>query len=157
MSQPIAPVYAGGIPPKRRRTGRAVAAVIVAFVAVVIAISAVAHASHPAARGHGGTLTSSGNTAHPPQDDVAIQPDGCVVDEFGMAKAELTVVNHSSRASDYAITVEFVNSRGTRLAEGAGIQTSVAAGQTVQLEVMGDQQLRGPVSCHVTKVDRYAS
>jgi hypothetical protein len=157
MSQPIAPVYAGGIPPRRRRTGRAVVAVIVAIIAVVIAISAVAHASHPAARHQGSTLTSSGNTAHPPQDDVAILPNGCVIDEFGMAKAELTVVNHSSRASDYAITVEFVNDKGTRLAEGAGMQTSVAVGQAVRLEVMGDQQLRGPVSCHVTKVDRYAS
>lgn len=154
---PAAPVYAGGQPP-RRKSGwryfrRTLAAGGVLLIVAVVG-SAIAAAGKPPSHSHGGALTSSGNTAHPPQDDVTVT--GCTVDTIGLPHAAITITNHSGRASDYLISTEFL-AGATRVAEGAASQSAVAAGQIARTEAIGDQEVHGTLVCRVTKVDRLAS
>lgn len=106
------------------------------------------------------TPTSSGvhstGGAHPPAADVSIT--SCEVDSaISFAQAKLEIVNHSSKPSDYIIGVEFVDAKGTRVAEGTAIQNHVAPGEKVEDTAGGSTQASGRVTCKVTSVDRFSS
>ncbi|WP_069743050.1 FxLYD domain-containing protein [Streptomyces sp. EN23] len=91
-----------------------------------------------------------------PEGDVKITK--CEVD--GMTQwpsASLDVTNRSSKASNYIISVEFVDKDGTRLGEGTAALNNLAPDQVSKEKAQGLTQVSGKISCKVTKVTRYAS
>jgi hypothetical protein len=131
-------------PPKRPHRGRYVLAVVVILI-VVIAIAA-SKSSTP----------GTGTPSHPAAADISI--GSCSVDaSLGIPTARGTIINHSSATSDYTFTVSFLNSAGTVVAQGGGIENDIAAHQSASFSVEGDQQVSGPVTCKVVDVSRFAS
>ncbi|MFE9429036.1 hypothetical protein ACFYNO_39510 [Kitasatospora sp. NPDC006697] len=135
-----------GPPPRpKRQFGRGVlfgclGAVLLVVVVIVIVVVAV-----------GGDKPS-----HPPAGDVAIT--ACSVDESTrVPSAKLEIVNHSSKSSNYAISVEFLDDHGTRVAEGAALETGVAPGQKVEDSAGGTAQVNGAVTCKVNSVNRVSA
>lgn len=93
---------------------------------------------------------------HRPADDVKVT--SCTVDSATrQATAGVEIHNHSSKASTYAVTVEFVTANGTRVSEGGTLSSTVAPGQTVRTEVGGADRVTQKVTCKVTDVTRVAS
>jgi hypothetical protein len=84
---------------------------------------------------------------------------GCKVDSvLGWPSADVKVTNHSAKASNYIINVEFVDEAGTRVAEGFAATNNLAAGQAASLKAQGTSDAKGKkVSCRVTDVTRYAA
>lgn len=96
------------------------------------------------------------DTDHPPADDVKVT--SCTVNSATQqATARVEIHNHSSKASTYAITIEFVAASGTRVSEGGTGSSTVAPGQTVRTEVGGVDRVTQKVTCKVTDVTRVAS
>ncbi|MER6982108.1 hypothetical protein [Streptomyces carpinensis] len=112
-----------------------------------------------------GDSKDSGSTAkadskpakeHSPEDDVKIT--ACSKDEFGnWPQAKLSVTNHSSKTSDYIVSVEFLDASGTRKAEGTGMVNKLAHGQTAEETAGGTAEVSGKVTCRITDVTRTAS
>ncbi|MFE6172168.1 hypothetical protein [Streptomyces sp. NPDC056464] len=97
----------------------------------------------------------SDDPSHPPSADVKIT--SCSVDSSTrLPSAGLEIHNHSSKASTYGISVEFVDPKGTRVSEGAGLSLTVAPGQTVRTSAGGTDQVTQKVTCRVTDVNRMA-
>jgi hypothetical protein len=71
--------------------------------------------------------------------------------------AEVAITNRSSKTSNYIVSVEFVNSAGTRLGEGMAAANQVAPGQKVQKTAQSLDDTTGKITCKVLKVTRYAS
>jgi hypothetical protein len=93
---------------------------------------------------------------HPPEGDVKV--DSCAIsDAIDLPEAAITITNHSSKASNYLIELEFVNPAGTRLAEGIASADNLAPGQSEKVTATGTEQVSGKLRCRVTKVTRYAS
>ena len=93
---------------------------------------------------------------HTAGNDVKI--DSCEVDPTtGFPAAKITITNHSSKTSNYAVQVEFVNAGGTRLDEGLAATNNLASGQASEETAQGTTQVSGTISCKVTDVTRYAS
>lgn len=96
------------------------------------------------------------DTDHPPADDVKVT--SCTVNSATQqATARVEIHNHSSKASTYAITVEFVAASGTRVSEGGTLSSTVAPGQTVRTDVGGADRVTQKVTCKVADVTRVAS
>lgn len=103
-----------------------------------------------------GPQTASGNTENPPPDDVELTT--CANDPaLGLAKVGGTITNHSSKPSDYTISVEFVTGNDVRYAEAIHLSTTVAPDQTVEWEEFGTGEWREGTTCRVTSVERFAS
>src|SRR5262245_3447300 len=103
-------------------------------------------------------ISNSVNTDNPPAKDVKVTK--CEVDNsFGMntATAKLRATNHSSKASDYVISVEFVAKDGTRVGESGAFLTALKPDQTATTEALGDSGGKSAVTCKVTQVERFAS
>ncbi|MFJ7073270.1 hypothetical protein [Streptomyces sp. NPDC098781] len=97
----------------------------------------------------------SDDPGHPPSADVRIT--SCGVDSSTrLPSAGLEIHNHSSKASTYGISVEFVARNGTRVSEGTALSLTVAAGQTVKTSAGGVDQVTQRVTCKVTDVNRMA-
>ncbi|MGY3199789.1 hypothetical protein [Streptomyces sp. TE5632] len=92
-----------------------------------------------------------------PEDDVEVTR--CGMDGTGtFPQAELTVTNHSSKSSNYVISVEFVDGSGTRKAEGTAALNNLASGQAAEEKAVGlSSGVPAELKCKVTKVTRYAS
>lgn len=101
--------------------------------------------------------TSSGNKAHPPAADIEVL--SCTVDDsVGFPKATVRITNHSSKKSDYFGNINFLDAAGTRVAQGAIIETQIEPGQSADADVVGDKtDVAGPVTCKLTQVERTAS
>lgn len=110
----------------------------------------------PAPPQQSGSSKNSKPSAAPPAKDVKIT-DCAVNSTLGLPEAELTVRNRSSKTSDYAITIEFLDANGDRVAEGAASATNLRPGQKATNKATGDNTASGQVKCSVTKVDRWAS
>ncbi|MFJ2723069.1 hypothetical protein [Streptomyces sp. NPDC087437] len=81
------------------------------------------------AKASGSTSSADGakaaGKAHRPEDDVVVTK--CSTDEFAkLPQAELMVTNHSSKASNYIIEVEFTDRAGTRKGEGTAALNNLA-------------------------------
>lgn len=68
--------------------------------------------------------------------------------------ADLEILNSGSDAADYIVYVEFVDSSGTRLAEGLAAATGLGPGQKAKEKAQGLGETSGKVSCKVTNVYR---
>lgn len=101
-------------------------------------------------------LTSSDNSGHPPAGDVHIT--SCTVDPLlGSPSAKLTVVNHTSKASDYNVQVAFLDKAGVRIDSGYALESNVRPGQRVLSLAQGLTEVHGVIRCTVNTVDRTAS
>ncbi|MFE9403601.1 FxLYD domain-containing protein [Streptomyces sp. NPDC006530] len=134
----------------------AVALLVVIIVVIALAVSG----SHDKKTPPAPTATNSGvqstGGAHPPAADVSIT--SCSLDSTSFAQARLHIVNHSSKSSNYAISVEFTDPNGTRVGEGAAAQNNLAPGEKAE-DTAGTFVVEGTsrVTCKVTSVDRYSA
>lgn len=139
-----------GPAPKSSRFGRGcliggcgtlVGLVVIVVVIIVVAVNA-------------GKKTTP--TTHPPAADVTIS--ACTVDPTtSIPDAKLEIINHSSKKSHYNIGVEFLDTNGTRLAEGAALSADVAPGEKVETDAGGTAQVNAKFTCKVTSVDRISA
>ncbi|MFI6645811.1 hypothetical protein [Streptomyces sp. NPDC050504] len=91
-----------------------------------------------------------------PRADVEVT--GCVVDSTtSWPEAKLRITNHSSKASDYWINVEFVDAKGERVAEGFAATNHLAPAQVANESANGFTQTSDPIKCRITEVSRRAS
>lgn len=117
--------------------------------------------------GCGSTTTSkvgAGTSTHPASADVMITScHNKVLDaalpNSGIATATGTVVNHSSKTSDYTVQIGFFNHAGTRVATGAALEAAVPAAGTLTFSADADQELGDHVSvtCKLVEVTRLAT
>ncbi|MFE3110652.1 FxLYD domain-containing protein [Kitasatospora indigofera] len=113
--------------------------------AAVPAVTGSAPAAAPAPAGDGDKLK-----------DVEIT--NCTVDAtLHWPSAELKITNHSGKASNYMIQVEFLDQSGMRVAEGLAVTNGLAPGQASIQNAQGTAQAKDKVSCKVVDVTRYAS
>ncbi|PBC80098.1 hypothetical protein BX265_5022 [Streptomyces sp. TLI_235] len=71
--------------------------------------------------------------------------------------AELKITNHSSKASNYMVQVEFLDGSGTRIGEGMAATSGLAPGQASIQKAQGATDAQGKLSCRVIDVTRYAA
>ena len=127
---------------------------LAAFAVLVLAVGCASESSGDTGGGSSGPASKSANTDHPPQDDVTLGT--CTTDEVGFITAKGLITNHSSKASDYFVHVEFV-AGGTRYAEGIAAANGVAPGQRSEWEANGVTDARPGTNCNITDVERSAS
>lgn len=91
------------------------------------------------------------------KDDVTIV--NCGAPSYGTTTISLTVVNNSSKASDYIIDIGIVDASGAKVGEGFASTDNVAPGQTANIDGYGtvSDASVGAVSCTVDDVERFAS
>lgn len=142
-----------------RRIGLAVCAVAVA--AALVSCGAAEDGADSKASDGKASAAEQGHEAstsgkNPPEKDV--QVTSCAKDEFGdFPEAKLKITNHSSKTSDYLVSVEFLDADGTRKAEGTGLVSNLAPGQTAEDTAGGLAEVPGKVTCRIVKVTRTAS
>ncbi|MBL7501262.1 hypothetical protein I6A84_13160 [Frankia sp. CNm7] len=95
-----------------------------------------------------------GNLQH--SEDVVIT--ACAPDEAGWAAAAVTVTNHSSKASNYIITILMESPDGkTQIGTGLVSVSNLAPGQQSVEETSSLEDATGPYVCRVGDITRYAS
>lgn len=125
---------------------------------LVGALASAACTTEPATGRGEQAVSNSGNTEHPPADDVKVR--GCAVDNslgIDLATAKLAVTNHTSKTSDYTMLVEFVDKSGTRVGEAGASVSALAPGQVAKTNAVGDSAGETSLRCKVTHVERWAS
>ena len=90
-----------------------------------------------------------------PVEDVTMSP--FTVDSIGAVTAPMTVTNHSSKASNYIIEFEVLNSAGVKIGDGIASTNNLAPGQTAQLSGIALSVSGQPDRVKLTRVTRYAS
>lgn len=100
---------------------------------------------------------SSGDDKAPgPTGDVKI--DSCEIDDaLHWPSAKLTITNRSSKTSNYAISLEFVDASGTRISEGFAASNNLGPGKVAKETAQGTADAKGKITCRITEVTRYAS
>ena len=90
-------------------------------------------------------------------DDVTITK--CEPTVIGSVEISFTVVNNSSKTSNYIISVAVKDSTGARVGDGYGSTNNLLAGQTANIDGFGDvsDSAVEPISCELAEVQRYAS
>ncbi|MFG3280561.1 hypothetical protein [Streptomyces sp. NPDC048111] len=147
-------------PPPRRRFGRGVLvgclSALVLLVAIVVAIVLVtgSDTKSPSPTATNSGVRSSGG-AHAAEDDVSIT--SCAIDPSSFATAKLEILNHSTKTSDYTITVEFLAANGTRIGESSTFQSALASGERAEDRVVAPTEEKGTITCRLTAVQRFAS
>ena len=87
-------------------------------------------------------------------DDVTIA--ACTTDPTtGVGIAEISIVNDSSKASDYIVSVRFSDGNGEEIA-GETFE-AVGPGERITTEIRSTDPIDGPFFCEVEFVDRFAS
>lgn len=75
----------------------------------------------------------------------------------GRPTADGTVVNHSSKASTYILTISFRDSSGNKVTDGGATLGKVEPGATAVFHATGVAGGKGPLTCKVTTVNRGVS
>ncbi|MEU9198866.1 FxLYD domain-containing protein [Streptomyces sp. NPDC048332] len=71
--------------------------------------------------------------------------------------ADVEILNHSGSEANYIVSVEFLDSSGTRLGEGMAATNNLAPGQKAKVKAQALSDTNGKVTCKVSKVTRYPS
>jgi hypothetical protein len=79
------------------------------------------------------------------------------VDTIGAVTVPVTVINHSSKRSNYIIEFEVDNAAGVKIGDGIASTNNIAPGQKAQLSGIAISVGDGPASVKLTNVTRYAS
>jgi len=101
-----------------------------------------------------GPETNSRNNENPPPDDVTL--GACTNESFGGPTARGTLLNHSSKLSNYIIEVNFTDDAGTIMAQATGFASNIPPGATANWEAVSLSDYAS-ASCTVAKVDRYSA
>jgi hypothetical protein len=96
--------------------------------------------------------SNSTNTEHRPQDDVEIS--SCTQGMFG-PDVKVKITNHSSKASNYVITLGAEDAAGNRVGDGFASTNNLNPGQTALID--GALTGENVAKCTVEQVERYAS
>jgi hypothetical protein len=72
----------------------------------------------------------------------------------GRPTADGTIVNHSSKASTYAISVTFYDSSGNKVSQGGATVGKVEPAASAAFHAPGLADAKGPLSCKVSTVTR---
>jgi hypothetical protein len=72
----------------------------------------------------------------------------------GRPSADGTIDNHSSKASTYIVKVNFSDSAGNNVSQGAATVAKVDAGSTATFHLPGLTSAKGPLTCKVASVTR---
>ncbi|WP_411140271.1 FxLYD domain-containing protein [Streptomyces sp. x-80] len=108
--------------------------------------------------GHGETPAKGLPAAEDDGGKSDVKIDDCSVGGVtGWPAAKLTVTNHSSTKANYIISIEFVDSSGTRLGTGAAAENGLAPKQQAKVTAQGVEKVSGKVTCKVVTVGRYPS
>jgi len=99
-----------------------------------------------------GIHSSSFNTEHPPQDDLAGDWK-CTSTAGGDPQVTGTVKNNSSNPSSYSITVSF-KQNGTQFDTGTGLVIQVEPGQTQSFQATGSVTPTGGFTCKIEDIER---
>ena len=86
--------------------------------------------------------------------DVAVTT--CHAKDGGRPIASGTIVNHSSKRSDYVIQLEFTDPQGNTVSEGLAPVNGVDSAKRATWKLTGVRSVNGPVQCVVTRVSRSA-
>jgi hypothetical protein len=86
------------------------------FIAAVAVIGIISAAAHKSGSSPARNKVGSGTVSHPATADIVLS--GYTVDEIGAPHAKATVVNHSSKTSNYTFEGSFMDA--TVVAQGAG-------------------------------------
>jgi hypothetical protein len=104
---------------------------------------------------YSGIDTDSENDTNPPPADL-VGRSRCDTTDSGLARATGSVVNHSSKPSEYDIGVEFSTPDG-RFATGHAHVSELGHGRTMEWVVVIDASPPAHFTCEVVEVQRYAS
>lgn len=80
----------------------------------------------------------------------------CTNPSGGKPSAQGDITNHSSKASGYAFSVQFVDAAGNKVSEGPVSVAKVNKGGSAKWNVTGLQGANGQVTCKVVNVARTA-
>ncbi|MFE1954565.1 MULTISPECIES: FxLYD domain-containing protein [Streptomyces] len=72
-------------------------------------------------------------------------------------EAKIRITNHSSKTSDYWVSIEFVDANGERVDDTVATSDNLAAGEVANMSAGGLEEASGPIKCRITDVDRWAS
>jgi hypothetical protein len=72
----------------------------------------------------------------------------------GRPTADGTVVNNSSKASTYIVSVSFIDSSGNNVTNGGATLGKVLSGATAIFHAEGVTGAKGPLTCKVSSVQR---
>ncbi len=105
----------------------------------------------------GGATTGKPASGPAHAEDVAIT--ACAADPTtGFADAKVTVTNHSSKTSNYAITIAFESQDGTtQIGTGLVAVSNLASGQQSPQDASSLVTATGPFTCKVADITRYAA
>ncbi len=82
----------------------------------------------------------------------------CAKDDAGFVDAKVLITNHSSKASNYLVTVAFESPDGTtQLGTGIAAVNDLQPGQKAPEDANSLQSATGKFTCRVSAVTRYAS
>lgn len=85
--------------------------------------------------------------------DVTVQ--SCSADPAGgKPTASGTIVNHSSKTSNYVIRLKFTDAQGNQVSEGVNAVRSVKPAANAVWKLLGSRGVKGPVTCKVSGVNR---
>lgn len=102
-----------------------------------------------------GTKSVQAPRSSPAEDDVTL--DACEPDEaFGWMVAKVTITNHSSKRSNYLVSINVEDSSGVKVGEAALASNNIDPGQSAKAEGQSTAEGDGLV-CKVKSVARYAS
>jgi hypothetical protein len=102
-----------------------------------------------------GVDTNSGNTDNPPQDDVTITT--CGANALDLIEVSGTIVNHSSKSSNYLIEVDVVAADGTVYGQGFAAVNALDGGARAEWQAITAAEQRDGATCRLRSVDRFAS
>lgn len=72
----------------------------------------------------------------------------------GKPTASGTIVNHSSKTSNYVIQLAFTDAQGNTVSEGVAPVKSVGVKETAKWDLTGDRDVKGSVQCNIVSVSR---
>ena len=102
-----------------------------------------------------GDSTETSPVKHEPEDDVTVSK--CYSD-LGSPQADITILNHSSKASNYMVSVKFESADGSQLIDTSFVAVNdLNPGQSAVEQAVSFSDVSGRFTCSVSDVTRYAS
>lgn len=158
------PGQGGPPPPRKRSTGKVIGfsclGLIALAVVLVIALTAAGGEDEPD-RTPTGPATRATERERPEDESGArgdVRITACAVDSATKwPSAELLITNRSSKASNYIVEVEFVDTSNKRLGEALATSSGVAPEQRSEVTAQGLTQVSTKITCRITDVTRTAS
>ena len=98
-------------------------------------------------------LAFKGTSSKSAKKDVTVT--ACRADSGGgKPTASGTILNHSSKTSNYVIRLTFTDAQGNTVSEGVAPVKSVGADETATWDLTGARDAKGSVQCEITGVSR---